>query len=51
MVRLFSYQSSNQATDIDIIRAIVFSIIPPILLFILFQRRITENIVASGIKG
>lgn len=51
MVRLFSYQSSNQATDIDIIRAIVFSIIPPIILFILFQRKITDNVVSSGIKG
>lgn len=51
MVRLFSYQSSNQATDIDIIRAIVFSILPPILLFILFQRRITDNVVSAGIKG
>ena len=51
MVRLFAYQSSNQATDIDIIRAIVFSIIPPIILFILFQRRITDNVVAAGIKG
>lgn len=51
MVRLFSYQSSNRATDIDIIRAIVFSILPPILIFILFQRRITENVVSAGIKG
>lgn len=51
MVRLFSYQSSSQSMDIDIIRAIVFSIIPPILLFILFQRRITDNVVSAGIKG
>jgi len=51
MVRLFSFQSSNAARDIDVIRAIVFSIIPPILLFILFQRRITDNVVSAGIKG
>jgi multiple sugar transport system permease protein len=51
MVRLFTLQSSNRTTDIDIIRAVVFSIIPPIILFIIFQRRITLNVVSAGIKG
>ncbi|MDR3050826.1 MAG: carbohydrate ABC transporter permease [Oscillospiraceae bacterium] len=51
MVRLFSYRTSDRIKDIDIIRAIVFSITPPILLFIIFQRQITQNVVSAGIKG
>ena len=51
MVRLFSYRTSDRIRDIDIIRAIVFSITPPILLFIIFQRQITSNVMAAGIKG
>ncbi|NLO83998.1 MAG: carbohydrate ABC transporter permease [Clostridiales bacterium] len=51
MVRLFTYRTSNRVNNMDIIRAIVFSIIPPILLFIAFQRQITQNVVSSGIKG
>lgn len=51
MVRLFTYRTSDRVNSIDIIRAIVFCIIPPILLFILFQRQITENVVSTGIKG
>ncbi len=51
MVRLFSYRSSDRIKDIDIIRAIVFSITPPIVLFIIFQRQITQNVMSAGIKG
>ena len=51
MVRLFSYRTSDRVNNMDIIRAIVFSIIPPILLFIAFQRQITQNVMSAGIKG
>ena len=51
MVRLFTYRTSDRVNAMDIIRAIVFSIIPPVLLFIAFQRQITQNVVSSGIKG
>ena len=51
MVRLFTFRTSNQITAIEVIRAIVFSILPPILLFIIFQRQITSNVMAAGIKG
>lgn len=51
MVRLFSFRTSIRANDTSIIRAIVFSIIPPIVLFIFFQRLITQNVTATGIKG
>lgn len=51
MVRLFTYRTSDRVNDMDVIRAIVFAIIPPILLFIAFQRKITQNVVSAGIKG
>jgi multiple sugar transport system permease protein len=51
MVRLFTYRTSDRVNNMDIIRAIVFSIIPPILLFIAFQRQITQNVISAGIKG
>lgn len=51
MVRMFSYRTSDRINNMDIIRAIVFSIIPPIVLFIAFQRQITQNVMSAGIKG
>lgn len=51
MVRLFAFRSSIRHTDVDVLRAIVFSIIPPTILFALFQKQITRGIAAGGIKG
>lgn len=51
MVRLFTFRTSNQITAIEVMRALVFSILPPIALFIIFQRQITSNVMAAGIKG
>lgn len=51
MVRLFTYRTSDRIKDIEIIRAIVFSLLPPVILFILFQRQITQNVMNVGIKG
>lgn len=50
MVRLFQFRT-EKTNDIDIIRAIVFSIIPPIILFTIFQKKITQSVVSAGIKG
>ncbi|HOJ93127.1 MAG TPA: carbohydrate ABC transporter permease [Dictyoglomaceae bacterium] len=50
MVRLFQFRTSI-ATDVDIIRAVTFSIIPPIILFAFFQRYMMEGIAKGGIKG
>lgn len=50
MVRLFQFRTSK-ATDVDILRAIAFSIIPPTVLFAVFQKQITNGVVAGGIKG
>lgn len=50
MVRLFQFNSSN-ATDVEVLRGVAFSIIPPIILFAIFQKQITLGVTAGGIKG
>jgi multiple sugar transport system permease protein len=50
MVRLFQFRTNN-TNDVDVLRAIVFSIIPPIILFTIFQKQITQSVVSAGIKG
>lgn len=50
MVRLFEFRSSN-ANDVEELRAIAFSLIPPIILFSIFQKQITQSVVSEGIKG
>lgn len=50
MVRLFQFRGSA-ATDVEVLRSIVFAIIPPIILFAIFQKKITTSIMQSGIKG
>jgi len=50
MVRLFQFRTSI-ATDVDVIRAIVFSIVPPVILFAIFQRYMMEGLVQGSIKG
>lgn len=50
MVRLFQFRNGKTA-DVDIIRAIVFAIIPPIILFTAFQKQITQSGIHSGLKG
>ncbi|HYE84508.1 MAG TPA: carbohydrate ABC transporter permease [Clostridia bacterium] len=50
MVRLFQFRNGKTA-DVDILRAIVFALIPPIILFTAFQKQITQNITHTGIKG
>lgn len=50
MVRLFQFRN-GKTSDIDILRAVVFVIIPPTILFLIFQKQITQVSVQSGIKG
>ncbi len=50
MVRLFMFRTST-ATDVDVLRAVAFSIIPPIILFTIFQKQITEGAAAGALKG
>jgi multiple sugar transport system permease protein len=50
MVRLFGFRM-GRSNDVDIIRALVFSVIPPIILFVIFQKKITGIALHSGIRG
>lgn len=51
MVRLFMMVRSQKVNDVEMLRAIVFAIIPPIILFFAFQKQITQVSIQSGIKG
>ena len=51
MVRLFVFSTQQTVNYDDLMRAVVFSMIPPVVLFFLFQKQLTENIVTTGIKG
>ncbi|MCL2254832.1 MAG: carbohydrate ABC transporter permease [Lachnospiraceae bacterium] len=51
MVRLFIFSTQQTVNYDDLMRAVVFSMLPPIILFFIFQRQLTENIVSGGIKG
>ena len=51
MVKLFSFQNSIKTNQIDIIRAVLFSIIPPTILFGVFQKQIMGGVMSGGIKG
>lgn len=50
MVRLFQFRNGKTA-DVDILRAIVFAIVPLVILFGAFQKQITQNSNHSGLKG
>jgi len=51
MVRLFTFSTQQTINEDDLMRAVVFSMIPPIVIFFIFQKWLTENIVTVGIKG
>lgn len=50
MVKLFVY-STSRTTQIDLLRAIFFAIIPPTILFVLFQKQITDGAAGGAVKG
>lgn len=51
MVRLFVFSTEQTVNADAMMRSVVFSMIPPIILFALFQKQLTENTVSAGIKG
>jgi multiple sugar transport system permease protein len=51
MVRLYQFRTTLKTNDVMEIRAVVFSLIPPVILFAIFQKRIVESITVTGIKG
>ena len=51
-----SWEQPLATAEIDAIgvtnmRSVVFSIVPPIILFAIFQKQLTENVTTAGIKG
>jgi multiple sugar transport system permease protein len=50
MVRLFMFRTAN-TTDVDMLRGVAFSLIPPIILFTLFQKQITSGVTTGALKG
>ena len=51
MVRLFVFSTEQTVNADDMMRSVVFSMIPPIILFFIFQKQLTENTVSVGVKG
>lgn len=51
MVKLFSFNTSIKTNQLDIIRAVLYSIIPPTIIFTVFQRQIMGGVMDGGIKG
>ena len=51
MVRLFKFSTEQTVNEDTMMRSVVFSMIPPIILFFIFQKQLTENSVSVGIKG
>ncbi len=50
MVKLFAFKDTP--TDaVSVLRAVVFSIIPPTVLFAIFQKQITDSAAAGAVKG
>ena len=51
MVRLFVFSTEQTVNADAMMRSVVFAMIPPIILFVIFQKQLTENAVNAGIKG
>ena len=50
MVKLFAFKDTP-TNAVSMLRAVMFAIIPPTILFILFQRQITDGAAAGAVKG
>lgn len=50
MVKLFSFKDTP-TNAVAMLRAVLFSIIPPTILFIIFQKQITDGAAAGAVKG
>lgn len=51
MVKLYSFNTSIKTNQLDIIRAVLYSIIPPTVIFTVFQKQIMSGVMEGGIKG
>ena len=44
-------EAETAALTDAMMRSVVFAMVPPIILFFIFQKQLTENAVSVGIKG
>lgn len=51
MVRLFVFSTEQTVNADAMMCSVVFAMIPPIILFFIFQKQLTENAVSVGVKG
>ncbi len=51
MVRLFSFRTLKTVTAIETLQVVLFSIIPPTIFFLIFQKKITDGAAAGAVKG
>ena len=51
MVRLFVFSTEQTVNADALMRSVVFAMVPPIILFFIFQKQLTENTVSVGVKG
>lgn len=51
MVKLFSFSNTAGVQAVEVIRASMFAIIPPTILFLIFQKQITDGATAGAVKG
>lgn len=50
MIKLFAYKDAP-TNVVNVLRAVLFSIIPPTILFVIFQKQITDNAASGAVKG
>lgn len=50
MVKLFAFKDTP-VDAVSVLRATLFSIIPPIIIFIFFQKQITDSVAPGAVKG
>lgn len=51
MVKLFGLANASGVQAVEVIRASMFAIIPPTILFLIFQKQITDGAAAGAVKG
>ena len=51
MVKLFAFRTLKKVTAINILHVVLFSIVPPTIFFIIFQKKITDGAASGAVKG
>ena len=51
MVKLFTFRTLKKVTAIQTLQAVLFSIIPPTIFFLIFQKKITDGAASGAVKG